>query len=80
MNEAIARLTRIVEEKDQQIAALVNQLDVKPDVKIEQWDDLVKKENNEDEEPPMEKIDLQEMIASTIKAQYEGSSHDSVLY
>ncbi|KAM2726798.1 hypothetical protein EV2_039207 [Malus domestica] len=35
MNEAIARLTRIVEEKDQQIAALVNQLDVKPDVKIE---------------------------------------------
>ncbi|KAM2686113.1 hypothetical protein EV2_009045 [Malus domestica] len=34
MNEAIARLTRIVEENDQQIAALVNQLDVKPDVKI----------------------------------------------
>ncbi|KAM1537627.1 hypothetical protein PS1_002547 [Malus domestica] len=98
MNEAIARLTRIVEEKDQQIAALVNQLDVKPDVKIKQGDDSVKKENNEDEEPPVEKIDvklepgqatalmgslsiqqLQEMIASTIKAQYEGSSHDSVL-
>ncbi|KAM1182037.1 hypothetical protein ACFX19_000587 [Malus domestica] len=99
MNEAIARLTRIVEEKDQQIAALVNQLDVKLDVKIEQGDDSVKKENDEDEEPPVEKIDvkpepgqaaalmrslsiqqLQEMIASTIKAQYEGSSHDSVLY
>ncbi|KAM2437185.1 hypothetical protein ACFX1W_014323 [Malus domestica] len=99
VNEAIARLTRIVEEKDQQIAALVNQLDVKPDVKIEQGDDSVKKENDEDEEPPVEKIDvkpepgqaaaltgslsiqqLQEMIASTIKAQYEGSLHDSVLY
>ncbi|KAM1702153.1 hypothetical protein PS2_027067 [Malus domestica] len=98
-NEAIARLTRIVEEKDQQIAALVNQLDVKPDVKIEQGDDSVKKENDEDEGPPVEKIDvkpkpsqataltrslsiqqLQEMIASTIKAQYEGNSHDSVLY
>ncbi|KAM2369175.1 hypothetical protein EV1_046125 [Malus domestica] len=35
MNEAITRLTRIVEENDQQIVALVNQLDVKPDVKIE---------------------------------------------
>ncbi|KAM2973486.1 hypothetical protein FF2_020035 [Malus domestica] len=35
MNEVIARLTRIVEEKYQQIATLVNQLDVKPDVKIE---------------------------------------------
>ncbi|KAM0987405.1 hypothetical protein ACFXTH_011528 [Malus domestica] len=58
MNEAIARLTRIVEEKDQQIAALVNQLDVKPDVKIEQGDDSVKKENDEDEGPPMEKIDV----------------------
>ncbi|KAM1050609.1 hypothetical protein ACFX2A_033040 [Malus domestica] len=58
MNEAIARLTRIVEEKDQQIAALVNQLDVKPDVKIEQGDDSVKKENDEDEEPPVEKIDV----------------------
>ncbi|KAM2292454.1 hypothetical protein EV2_028042 [Malus domestica] len=67
-NEAIARLTRIVEEKDQQIAALVNQLDVKPDVKIEQGDDSVKKENDEDEGPPVEKID------------YEGNSHDSVLY
>ncbi|KAM1325670.1 hypothetical protein ACFX2H_046347 [Malus domestica] len=58
MNEEIARLTRIVEEKDQQIAALVNQLDVKPDVKIEQGDDSVKKENDEDEEPPVEKIDV----------------------
>ncbi|KAM1822535.1 hypothetical protein ACFX1X_024940 [Malus domestica] len=99
MNEAIARLTRIVEEKDQQIAILFNQLDVKPNVKIEQGDDLVKKEKDKDEELPVEKIDvkpepgqaaalmgslsiqqLQEMIASTINAQYEGSSHDFVLY
>ncbi|KAM1183934.1 hypothetical protein ACFX19_002225 [Malus domestica] len=58
INEAIARLTRIVEEKNQQIAALVNQLDVKPDVKIEQMDDSVKKENDEDEEPSVEKIDV----------------------
>ncbi|KAM0981028.1 hypothetical protein TB2_013881 [Malus domestica] len=99
MNETIARLTRIVEEKDQQIAALVDQLDVKLDVKIEQGDGSVKKENNEDEEPPVEKTDvkpepgqaealmrslsiqqLQEMITSTIKAQYEGSSHTSSFY
>ena len=99
MNEAIVKLPRTVEEKDLQIAALVNQLDVKLDVKIEQGDDSVKKENDEDEEPPVEKIDvklkpsqaealmgslsiqqLQEMIASTIKAQYEGSSHTSSFY
>ncbi|KAM2898535.1 hypothetical protein COP2_008059 [Malus domestica] len=60
MNEAIARLTRIVEEKYQQIAALVNQLNVKPNVKIEQGDGLVKKENDEDEKPLVEKIDVKQ--------------------
>ncbi|KAM1600957.1 hypothetical protein ACFXTN_023335 [Malus domestica] len=99
MNEAIAKLTRTVEDKDLQIAALVNQLDAKPDEKVRQGDNPVKKENNEDEEPPVENIEeklkpdqammlmgslsiqqLQEMIANTIRAQYEGSSHDSVLY
>ncbi|KAM2197681.1 hypothetical protein ACFX1Q_001051 [Malus domestica] len=35
MNEAIVKLTRTVEEEDLQIAALVNQLDAKPDVKVE---------------------------------------------
>ncbi|KAM2675582.1 hypothetical protein EV1_002329 [Malus domestica] len=99
MNEAIAKLTRTVEEKDLQIAALVNQLDAKPDEKARQGDNPVKKENDEDEEPPVENVEetlkldqaatlmgslsiqqLQEMIANTIKAQYEGSSHDSVLY
>ncbi|KAM1302468.1 hypothetical protein ACFX2H_013392 [Malus domestica] len=99
MNEAIAKLTRTVEEKDLQITELVNQLDTKPNVKVEQGDNPVKKENDEDEEPSAEKVEeklkpnqsatfmgsliiqqLQEMITSTIKAQYEGSSHDSVLY
>ncbi|KAM1100373.1 hypothetical protein ACFX2B_006781 [Malus domestica] len=99
MNEAIAKLTRTVEDKDLQIAALINQLDAKPDGKVKQWDNPVKKENDEDEEPPVENVEeklkldqattlmgslsiqqLQEMIANTNKAQYEGSSHDSVLY
>ncbi|KAM1030783.1 hypothetical protein ACFX2C_034643 [Malus domestica] len=57
MNEAIARLTRIMEEKNLQIAALVNQLDAKPDVKVKQGDNLVKKENDEDEEPHAEKVE-----------------------
>ncbi|KAM2685923.1 hypothetical protein EV2_008878 [Malus domestica] len=99
MNEAIVKLIRTVEDKDLQIAALVNQLDAKPDEKVRQGDNLVKKENDEDEEPLVENVkekpkpdqaatligsfsiqQLQEMIANTIKAQYEGSSHDSVLY
>ncbi|KAM1232688.1 hypothetical protein ACFX13_002532 [Malus domestica] len=46
MNEAIARLTQIVEEKDLQIAALVNQLDAKPDVKVEPEVNPLKKEND----------------------------------
>ncbi|KAM1861264.1 hypothetical protein ACFX13_013341 [Malus domestica] len=99
MNEAITRLTRIVEEKDSQIAALVNQLEAQQDEKLDLKGNPVKKENDEDEEPPVEKVEeklkpdqsatlmgslsiqqLEKMIASIIKAQYEGSSHDSVLY
>ncbi|KAM1718123.1 hypothetical protein ACFX11_025876 [Malus domestica] len=60
MNEAIARLTRIVEENDLQIAALVNQLDARSDVKVDQGDNPVKKENDEDEELPMEKVDVKQ--------------------
>ncbi|KAM2609243.1 hypothetical protein TB1_037480 [Malus domestica] len=90
MNEAIARLTQTVEEKDLQIAALVNRLeahdDEKPNLKI----DHLKKENDEEDEPIVEKAEeklkldqtttlmgslsikqLQEMIISTVKAQYE---------
>ncbi|KAM1343606.1 hypothetical protein PS2_007715 [Malus domestica] len=88
MNEAIARLTRTVEEKDLQIAALVSRLEPQDG------------ENpNQEDEPPVERIDvkpepdqaaalmgslsiqqLQEMITNTIKAQYEGSSNTSGLY
>ncbi|KAM1734637.1 hypothetical protein ACFX11_020085 [Malus domestica] len=88
MNEAIARLTQIVEEKDLQIAALVSRLEPQDG------------ENpNPEDEPTVEKIDvkpepdqaaalmgslsiqqLQEMITNTIKAQYEGSSHTSLFY
>ncbi|KAM2483252.1 hypothetical protein ACFX1W_040908 [Malus domestica] len=88
MNEAIARLTQIVEEKDLQIAALVSRLEPQDS------------ENpNPEDEPTVERIDvkpeldqtaalmgslsvqqLQEMITNTIKAQYEGSSNTSGLY
>ncbi|KAM1096786.1 hypothetical protein ACFX19_014530 [Malus domestica] len=57
MNETIAKLTRTVEDKDLQIAALVNQLDAKPDEKARQGDNPVKKENDEDEEPPVENFE-----------------------
>ncbi|KAM2431631.1 hypothetical protein ACFX1W_018923 [Malus domestica] len=57
MNEAIAKLTRTVEDKDLQIAALVNQLDAKPDEKVRQGDNPVKKENDEDEEPSVENVE-----------------------
>ncbi|TQE09444.1 hypothetical protein C1H46_004937 [Malus baccata] len=99
MNEAITKLTRTVEEKDLQIAALVNRLEAhdgeKPNPKI----DHLKKEDDEEDEPILEKAEeklkldqttalmgslsvkqLQEMIASTVKAQYEGSLHASTLY
>ncbi|KAM1815644.1 hypothetical protein ACFX12_000135 [Malus domestica] len=88
MNEAIARLTQTVEEKDLQIAALVSRLEPHDS------------ENpNPEDEPTVERIDvkpepdqeaalmgslsiqqLQEMIASTVKAQYERSSNTFGLY
>ncbi|KAM2397275.1 hypothetical protein EV1_033696 [Malus domestica] len=58
MNEAIARLTWTVEEKNLQITALINQLDAKPDMKVEPGVNPLKKENDEDEEPPVEKVDV----------------------
>ncbi|KAM1119245.1 hypothetical protein ACFX2B_042856 [Malus domestica] len=57
MNEMIAKLTRTVEEKDLQIAALVNQLDAKPDVKVDPMVNPLKKEVDEEEEPPAKKIE-----------------------
>ncbi|KAM2920025.1 hypothetical protein COP2_041926 [Malus domestica] len=88
MNEVIARLTRTMEEKDLQIAALVSRLEPQDG------------ENpNPEDEPTVERIDakpepdqaaaligslsiqqLQEMITNTIKAQYERSSNTSGLY
>ncbi|KAM1264682.1 hypothetical protein ACFX15_033989 [Malus domestica] len=64
INEAIARLTQIVEGKDLQIAALVSRLEPQDG------------ENPNPEDEPT----LQEMITNTIKAQYEGSSNTSGLY
>ncbi|KAM1743769.1 hypothetical protein TB2_013240 [Malus domestica] len=75
MNETIARLTRTVEEKDLQIAALVNRLEAQDGEKPDPEDDPLKRGAGEEDEPP-----LQEMIASTVKAQYEGSSNTSGLY
>ena len=91
MNEAIAKLTRTVEEKDLQIAALANQLVAQHDMKVDLKVGLLKKEADEEENPPMEKVkeklepdqaaalmgslsiqQLHEMIANTIKKQYEG--------
>ena len=56
MSEAIARLTRTVEEKDLQITALINRLemqdDEKPDLKV----NPLKREANEEEAPPVQKV------------------------
>ncbi|KAM1645818.1 hypothetical protein ACFXTN_006915 [Malus domestica] len=57
MNEAIAKLIRTVKEKDLQIAALVNQLDAKPDVKVDPMVNPLKKEVDEEEEPPTKKVE-----------------------
>ncbi|KAM1981775.1 hypothetical protein ACFX15_038227 [Malus domestica] len=57
MNEAIARLTRTVEEKDLQIAALVNRLEAQDSEKPDLEDDPLKGGAGGDEEPPVKKID-----------------------
>ncbi|KAM1728409.1 hypothetical protein ACFX12_018912 [Malus domestica] len=57
MNEAIARLTRTVEEKDLQIAALVNRLEAQDGDKPDPEDDPLKGGAGGDEEPPVMKID-----------------------
>ncbi|KAM2812105.1 hypothetical protein COP1_044661 [Malus domestica] len=57
MNEAIARLTRTVEEKDLQIAALVNRLEAQDSEKPDPEDDPLKGGAGGDEEPPVKKID-----------------------
>ncbi|KAM1678076.1 hypothetical protein ACFX15_037536 [Malus domestica] len=90
MNKAIARLTQTVEEKDLQIAALVNRLEAQDNEKPNPKIDHLKKENDEEDELIVEKAEekmkldqttaligslsikqLQEMIISTVKTQYE---------
>ena len=56
MNEAIAKLTRTVEEKDLQIAALASQLEAQ-DVKVNLKVGPAKKEADEEEKPPVEKAE-----------------------
>ncbi|KAM1242925.1 hypothetical protein ACFX2G_035232 [Malus domestica] len=57
MNEAVARLTRTVEEKDLQIAALVNRLEVEDGDKPDPENDPLKRRDDEEEEPQVEKND-----------------------
>ncbi|KAM1985029.1 hypothetical protein ACFX16_013233 [Malus domestica] len=58
MNEAIARLTRIVEEKDLQIAALVSRLEPQDGENPDPKDDPLKREYREEDDPPVENIDV----------------------
>ncbi|KAM2177290.1 hypothetical protein ACFX1Q_036503 [Malus domestica] len=58
MNEAIARLTRTVEEKDLQIAALVNRLKAQDGEKPDPDDDPLKRGASKEDEPPVKKIDV----------------------
>ncbi|KAM1396457.1 hypothetical protein ACFX2I_014150 [Malus domestica] len=88
MNEAIARLTRTVEEKDLQIAALVNRLEPQDDENPNPEDEPQVEKNDAKPEPDQTAAlmgslsiqQLQKMITNTIKAQYEGSSNTSGLY
>ncbi|KAM0994881.1 hypothetical protein EV2_010669 [Malus domestica] len=88
MNEAIARLTRTVEEKNLQIAALVNRLEPQDDENPNPEDEPQVEKNDAKPEPDQAAAlmgslsiqQLQEMITNTIKAQYEGSSNTSGLY
>ncbi|KAM1934702.1 hypothetical protein ACFX15_018858 [Malus domestica] len=58
MNEAIARLTRIVEEKDLQIAALISRLEPQDGENPDPEDDPLKRGAGEEEEPPVDKVDM----------------------
>ncbi|KAM2385766.1 hypothetical protein ACFX1X_038321 [Malus domestica] len=58
MNEANARLTRIVEEKNLQIAALVSRLEPQDGKNPDPEDDPLKRGAGEEEKPSVEKIDV----------------------
>ncbi|KAI5342009.1 hypothetical protein L3X38_009884 [Prunus dulcis] len=80
MSEAVTKLTKMVEEKDAQIASLINN----------KWEGHQDKEP-ESGEKPHEKGDaasvgslsvqqLQDMIANTIRVQYGAPSRDTLMY
>ncbi|KAM1391003.1 hypothetical protein ACFX2I_018759 [Malus domestica] len=58
MNEVIARLTQILEEKNLQIAALISRLEPQDGENPDPEDDPLKREAGEEEEPSVEKIDV----------------------
>ncbi|KAM1717053.1 hypothetical protein ACFX11_024943 [Malus domestica] len=58
MNEAIARLTQIVEEKDLQIATLVSRLEPQDSKNPDLEDDTLKRGAGEEEKPPVDKVDV----------------------
>ncbi|KAM1611417.1 hypothetical protein ACFX1Z_000201 [Malus domestica] len=58
MNEVIARLTQIVEEKNLQIVALVSRLEPQDGENPNPEDDPLKRGADEEEEPQVEKIDV----------------------
>ncbi|KAM1311052.1 hypothetical protein PS1_007558 [Malus domestica] len=58
MNEAIARLTCIVEEKDLQIAALISRLEPQDDENPDPKNDPLKRRDDEEDEPQVEKNDV----------------------
>ncbi|KAM2477778.1 hypothetical protein ACFX1W_044272 [Malus domestica] len=58
INEAIARLTRIMEEKDLQIVALTSRLEPQDGGNPDPEDDPLKRRAGEEEEPPVDKINV----------------------
>ncbi|KAM1075833.1 hypothetical protein ACFX19_023835 [Malus domestica] len=60
MNEAIARLTQIVEEKDLQIAALVSRLESQDGENPNPEDDPLKRRAGEEDESSVERIEVKQ--------------------
>ncbi|KAM1568832.1 hypothetical protein ACFX10_034018 [Malus domestica] len=58
MNEAIARLTQIVEEKYLQIDALINRLEPQDGENPNPENDPLKRRDDEEDEPQVEKNDV----------------------
>ncbi|KAM2078536.1 hypothetical protein COP1_024705 [Malus domestica] len=58
MNEAIARLTQIMEEKDLQITTLVSRLEPQNGKNPDPDDDTLKRGAGEEDEPPVDKVDV----------------------